>query len=160
MKKVIFLFTVIAAVVLVGCKRTDGIKPDPPSPEPDQPKQEFSFTMKFNEKYKGFSNILVDNFNSYVWFNIKIKDPKREKNTTYIFKPTDKKDATKHHIFQKDFKMYRMDEFFDMHPVEERTFVDLSLDNWENWIFFQPLVPGTFNLEFQLQKYDTVAKKI
>ncbi|KGN78608.1 hypothetical protein HW49_08075 [Porphyromonadaceae bacterium COT-184 OH4590] len=169
MRKVTFLFAALAAVVMIGCTKPDdnnGKKPDIDKPKPQK---EFSFTMTFNEQYKkdsvhNYSNIYIDISNyrndvkerMVVPFDITIKDTDPEKNIVYILKPVDKTDVQRHQVLNKDF------EFGTIVSIGTNHFNKLDkikIKGLKGKAKIRPLEPGTFQLDFQLQKYDTIAKK-
>ena len=160
MKKVIFLLAALAAVVLTGCNKPNDKKDNKHDPETPEPKKEFSFTMKFDERYTSFPNILVgDNYHNYVWYDVNIKDTEPEKNIIYILKPVNKKVAIKHQVFEKDFTFWECKwGWLEANKVKEIRIKDKN-DTRNNYAFVRPIVPGLFQLDFQLQKYDTVEKK-
>ena len=156
MKKVIFLLAALAAVVLTGCNKPNDKKDNKHDPETPEPKKEFSFTMTFNEWYKeeyGYSNICI---RILVPFDITIKDTDPEKNIVYVLKPVNKIDAKRHQVFGKDFEFYKPVQS-NFIKTKEVWIKDKNETN--NYALVEPIVPGLFQLDFQLQKYDTVEKK-
>lgn len=172
MRKVTFLFAALAAVVMIGCTKPDDNNGKKPDIEDPKPQKEFSFTMTLNKEHKegpkyDYSNIYIDvynnlkNINEYgIPFDIIIKDTDPEKNIIYILKPVNKIDAKRHQVFNKEFELlfkYKTRSYYV--KTDEIRFKSLNDDDVEHIAFIRPLVHGTFQLDFQLQKYDTIAKK-
>lgn len=161
MKKIMFLVATLLAIVVVGCTNTNGVNSEPTKPDTDNPNKEFSFNMTFNKEYKNSNNLYVgEKYDNCVWYDVNIKDTDPEKDIVYILKPVNTIDTTRHQVFEKHFKICEQRMIGDdsiLVLVKEIKIKDKNQPN--NYAFVQPLVPGLFQLDFQLQKYDTVAKK-
>lgn len=160
MKKVIFLFAALAAVVMTGCNKPNDKKDNKHDTETPEPKKEFSFTMTFNEWYKKKPNHNYSNIRRgySVPFDITIKDTDPEKNIVYVLKPVNKIDAKRHQIFGKDFRLYEW-KWGWPDVIESKEIRIKDKNDTSNYALIDPIVPGLFQLDFQLQKYDTVEKK-
>lgn len=162
MKNIIFWVATLLAIVVVGCTNTNGVNSEPTKPDTDNPNKEFSFNMTFNKEYKNSNNLYVgEKYDNCVWYDVNIKDTDPEKDIVYILKPVNTIDTTRHQVFEKHFKICEQRMIGDdsiLVLAKEIKIKDKNQPN--NYAFVQPLVPGLFQLDFQLQKYDTVAKKI
>lgn len=160
MRKVTFLFAALAAVVMIGCTKPEDNNGKKPDPEEPKPQKEFSFTMTLNEWYKenpnyNYSNIYIG---KSIPLDIIIKDTDPEKNIIYILKPVNKTDAKRHQVFGKDFELYKYTTPPYFTKTEEIRIKSLN-DTLGCVAIINPIVPGLFQLDFQLQKYDTITKK-
>ncbi|MDO4228517.1 MAG: hypothetical protein Q4C98_01770 [Capnocytophaga sp.] len=123
------------------------------SSEDEQPlaDDQLSFTIETSEGVN-VSNLRVGN---QIPIELKeITDSQAEEGLIYMFKPIGN-DATRHQVLGTDyaFKLKEETSFRDVSYVEIVTKNDLPK------FVIVPKVPGTFLLEFQLQRYDPNTKK-
>lgn len=153
----IFVLTALAVLILGACKKKD-ITPDNQGkdPEVEEVKDDLDFKLGFVDSKK-ISNLLI---NMPILFNIEITDTAPEPNILYRLKPIGN-EVTKHQKFKKDYTLKSFNNHWthigeilkDADQIEVKDISDSPK------LAIVPKVPGTFQLYFEMQKYDTVQKK-
>lgn len=153
----IFVLTALAVLALGACKKKD-ITPDNQGkdPEVEEVKDDLDFKLGFVDSKK-ISNLLI---NMPILFNIEITDTAPEPNILYRLKPIGN-EVTKHQKFKKDYTLKSFNNHWthigeilkDADQIEVKDISDSPK------LAIVPKVPGTFQLYFEMQKYDTVQKK-
>lgn len=95
-----------------------------------------------------------------IWINLTITDSKPEKNVVYRLYPVGN-DATKHQIMMDDYSILikNPNPKTPSQWYKEVKYVEVKDISVTNSFIIKPEVAGTFQLEFSLQKYDTIQKK-
>lgn len=150
----IFILTALAVLMLGACKKKD-ITPDK-GKDPEVEQGDFSFKLDFTFKEEYASIKLGD----LIWINLTITDSKPEKNVVYRLYPVGN-DATKHQIMMDDYSILIKNPNPETPSqwYKEVKYVEVKDISEPNSFIIKPEVAGTFQLEFSLQKYDTVQKK-
>lgn len=152
----IFVLTALAVLMLGACKKKD-ITPDKgKDPEVEEVKDDLDFKLGFVDGKK-ISSLLI---NKPILFNIEITDTAPEPNILYRLKPIGN-EVTKHQKFKKDYTLKSFNNHWthfgdilkDADQIEVKDISDSPK------LAIVPKVPGTFQLYFEMQKYDTVQKK-
>ena len=153
----IFILTALAVLMLGACKKKD-ITPDNQGKDPkvEEVKDDLDFKLGFVDSKK-ISNLLI---NMPILFNIEITDTAPEPNILYRLKPIGN-EVTKHQKFKKDYTLKSFNNHWthfgdilkDADQIEVKDISDSPK------LAIVPKVPGTFQLYFEMQKYDTVQKK-
>lgn len=162
MRRDLFLLIALVVLMLAACKKKD-ITPDNQNKdtEVEKVKDDFDFSLGFKEKSM-INSFIVGKVN-YVWFNINIKDTAPEKNMVYILRPIGK-EPSKHQKFKEDYTFHKgyipiVDKGMGVYwgSIDEAIITNNTLKNYCFGVL--PKNPGTFQLYFEMQKYDTVQKK-
>lgn len=150
----IFILTALAVLMLGACKKKD-ISPDK-GKDPEVEQGDFSFKLDFTFKEEYASIKLGD----LIWINLTITDSKPEKNVVYRLYPVGN-DATKHQIMMDDYSILikNPNPKTPSQWYKEVKYVEVKDISETNSFIIKPEVAGTFQLEFSLQKYDTIQKK-
>lgn len=150
----IFVLTALAVLMLGACKKKD-ITPDK-GKDPEVEQGDFSFKLDFTFKEEYASIKLGD----LIWINLTITDSKPEKNVVYRLYPVGN-DATKHQIMMDDYSILikNPNPKTPSQWYKEVKYVEVKDISETNSFIIRPEVAGTFQLEFSLQKYDTIQKK-
>lgn len=150
----IFVLTALAVLMLGACKKKD-ITPDK-GKDPEVEQGDFSFKLDFTFKEEYASIKLGD----LIWINLTITDSKPEKNVVYRLYPVGN-DATKHQIMMDDYSILikNPNPKTPSQWYKEVKYVEVKDISVPNSFIIKPEVAGTFQLEFSLQKYDTIQKK-
>lgn len=150
----IFVLTALAVLMLGACKKKD-ITPDK-GKDPEVEQGDFSFKLDFTFKEEYASIKLGD----LIWINLTITDSKPEKNVVYRLYPVGN-DATKHQIMMDDYSILikNPNPKTPSQWYKEVKYVEVKDISETNSFIIKPEVAGTFQLEFSLQKYDTIQKK-
>ena len=150
----IFVLTALAVLMLGACKKKD-ISPDK-GKDPEVEQGDFSFKLDFTFKEEYASIKLGD----LIWINLTITDSKPEKNVVYRLYPVGN-DATKHQIMMDDYSILikNPNPKTPSQWYKEVKYVEVKDISETNSFIIKPEVAGTFQLEFSLQKYDTIQKK-
>lgn len=150
----IFVLTALAVLMLGACKKKD-ITPDK-GKDPEVEQGDFSFKLDFTFKEEYASIKLGD----LIWINLTITDSKPEKNVVYRLYPVGN-DATKHQIMMDDYSILikNPNPKTPSQWYKEVKYVEVKDISAINSFIIKPEVAGTFQLEFSLQKYDTIQKK-
>lgn len=150
----IFVLTALAVLMLGACKKKD-ITPDK-GKDPEVEQGDFSFKLDFTFKEEYASIKLGD----LIWINLTITDSKPEKNVVYRLYPVGN-DATKHQIMMDDYSILikNPNPKTPSQWYKEVKYVEVKDISVTNSFIIKPEVAGTFQLEFSLQKYDTIQKK-
>lgn len=152
----IFVLTALAVLMLGACKKKD-ITPDKgKDPEVEEVKDDLDFKLGFVDGKK-ISSLLI---NKPILFNIEITDTAPEPNILYRLKPIGN-EVTKHQKFKKDYTLKSFNNHWthfgdilkDADQIEVKDISDSPK------LAIVPKEPGTFQLYFEMQKYDTVQKK-
>lgn len=101
----------------------------------------------FTDPYKQQENIVVDDYIPYT-ITIEDSDSKNEK-AEYRLTPLYEGQAY-HQMLWKDFGLYRSNE--DKATLKEEKYISFSKKGTHHF-YIHPLVPGTFKLTFELQKF-------
>ena len=150
----IFVLTALAVLALGACKKKD-VTPDK-GKDPEVEQGDFSFKLDFTFKEEYASIKLGD----LIWINLTITDSKPEKNVVYRLYPVGN-DATKHQIMMDDYSILikNPNPKTPSQWYKEVKYVEVKDISAINSFIIKPEVAGTFQLEFSLQKYDTIQKK-
>lgn len=151
----IFVLTALAVLMLGACKKKD-ITPDKgKDPEVEEVKDDLDFKLGF--VYKEMVSTLLSKTN--VWISIAITDTAPEPNILYRLKPIGN-DLTKHQNFKQDYTLKSFNKNGDFfNKLKEVDYIEVKDISDDPKLIIFPKVPGTFQLYFEMQKYDTVQKK-
>ena len=152
----IFILTALAVLMLGACKKKD-ITPDNQGkdPEVEEVKDDLDFKLGFVDKE--MVSTLLSKTN--VWISIAITDTAPEPNILYRLKPIGN-DLTKHQNFKQDYTLKSFNKNGDFfNKLKEVDYIEVKDISDDPKLIIFPKVPGTFQLYFEMQKYDTVQKK-
>lgn len=142
-KKVMLLAALAVVFTMWSCEKPNNTTNNTDN---EEQKDDLSFSVSFKYKNRVANIKTGDN----IAFDIEITDNKPEENIVYKFKPVGS-DATKHQILSKDYTLRVHNKEVDNIEIKDiRRATEFIIT---------PNVAGTFKLNFELQKYDTVQKK-
>lgn len=146
MKKVL---VITMALLISACskKSQEETPPTPPSPE-----EKLSFTFDIKEG-TNLANLLVE---QPITIELKdLIDTKKDGSFIYVLRPMGN-DATRHQVLGVDY-IFRTKHTDNTYQNTSR--IEIPKVNDLPTIEVLPKVPGTFSLEFQLQRYDPLTQK-
>lgn len=152
----IFVLTALAVLMLGACKKKD-ITPDNQGKDPEVEEVKDDLDFKLGFVYKEMVSTLLSKTN--VWISIAITDTAPEPNILYRLKPIGN-DLTKHQNFKQDYTLKSFNKNGDFfNKLKEVDYIEVKDISDDPKLIIFPKVPGTFQLYFEMQKYDTVQKK-
>lgn len=152
----IFILTALAVLALGACKKKD-ITPDNQGKDSEVEEVKDDFDFKLGFVYKEMVSTLLSKTN--VWISIAITDTAPEPNILYRLKPIGN-DLTKHQNFKQDYILKSFNKNGDFfNKLKEVDYIEVKDISDDPKLIIFPKVPGTFQLYFEMQKYDTVQKK-
>lgn len=152
----IFVLTALAVLMLGACKKKD-ITPDNQGKDPEVEEVKDDLDFKLGFVYKEMVSTLLSKTN--VWISIAITDTAPEPNILYRLKPIGN-DLTKHQNFKQDYILKSFNKNGDFfNKLKEVDYIEVKDISDDPKLIIFPKVPGTFQLYFEMQKYDTVQKK-
>ncbi len=152
----IFILTALAVLMLGACKKKD-ITPDNQGKDPEVEEVKDDLDFKLGFVYKEMVSTLLSKTN--VWISIAITDTAPEPNILYRLKPIGN-DLTKHQNFKQDYTLKSFNKNGDFfNKLKEVDYIEVKDISDDPKLIIFPKVPGTFQLYFEMQKYDTVQKK-
>ncbi|MDO4726601.1 MAG: hypothetical protein Q4A56_05215 [Porphyromonadaceae bacterium] len=146
------ILTALAVFAMWSCKETP-INNDPKDKEGgnEEQKANFDFSLTLDTQ-KDIQTIQVGDM---LPITVNIKDTNPGKNMIYVLKPIGK-DPNKHQELKKDYRMYNRNYILYYKEINK---VEIDYFAKEKTFRLKPIVPGTFQLDFEMQKYDTIQKK-
>lgn len=152
----IFVLTALAVLMLGACKKKD-ITPDNQGKDPEVEEVKDDLDFKLGFVYKEMVSTLLSKTN--VWISVAITDTAPEPNILYRLKPIGN-DLTKHQNFKQDYTLKSFNKNGDFfNKLKEVDYIEVKDISDDPKLIIFPKVPGTFQLYFEMQKYDTVQKK-
>ncbi len=142
-KKVMLLAALAVVFTMWSCEKPNNTTNNTDN---EEQKDDLAFSVSFKYKNRVTNIKTGDN----IAFDIEITDNKPEENIVYKFKPVGS-DAAKHQILSKDYTLRVHNKEVDNIEIKDIRRVTEFI--------ITPNVAGTFKLNFELQKYDTVQKK-
>lgn len=156
----IFVLTALAVLMLGACKKKD-ITPDNQGKDPEVEQGDFSFKLEIT---KGATGSFIterddrDPGEQMVKVSLSITDTKfKDGVSSYTLRPKGK-NAEFHQILGKDYAFCQYEESDGIWVLINEI---SNINDIERPVNFGilPLSSGTFQLEFEVQKYDTTTKK-
>ena len=152
------MLTALAVLMLGACKKKD-ITPDK-GKDPEVEQGDFSFKLEITKGATGSFITERDDRKPgerMVEVSLSITDTKFKDGVSYTLSPKGK-NAELHQILGKDFEFYRYDTSnHTWSGLQEIS--DIKDIKYPVNFGILPLSSGTFQLEFEVQKYDTTTKK-
>ena len=158
MRRDLFLLIALVVLMLAACKKKD-VTPDNQNKdtEVEKVKDDLDFKLRFVKK-EWVNTLLI---NRPILFNIEITDTAPEPNILYKLKPIGN-DVTKHQNFKTDYtlKSYNNHCTHIWDILKDADLIEVKDISDSPKLAIVPKVSGTFQLYFEMQKYDTVQKNI
>lgn len=154
-----FVLTALAVLALGACKKKD-ITPDNQGKDPEVEQGDFSFKLEITKGATGSFITERDDRKPgerMVEVSLSITDTKFKDGVSYTLRPKGR-NAELHQILGKDFEFYRYDTSnHTWSGLQEIS--DIKDIKYPVNFGILPLSSGTFQLEFEVQKYDTTTKE-
>lgn len=145
------ILTVLAVFAMWSCEKKVNNNLDKDKEEDKkEEKADFDFALTLSSP-TDIQTIRVGDLLNIV---ISIKDTNPQENIVYVLKPVGK-DPNKHQELNKDYYMVELKN----QSIRLKDSIEIDDVSKRKSFSLQPRVPGSFQLDFEMQKYDTIQKK-